>query len=66
MTVAAAIVAHCVFPLPLRGSSQRNKEDEKYLSTLDLHRVVSQRCHGSVQWYYHFIYDSRGKTLVLK
>ena len=28
LTEAAALVAHCVFLLPLGGSSRRNKEDE--------------------------------------
>ena len=30
LTVAAAIVAHCMFPLPLGGLLQTNKGDEAY------------------------------------
>ena len=40
---------NCLFLLPLGGSSRRNK-DEEYRSTLGLHMVVSQPCHGSVQY----------------
>ena len=64
LTVATIVVAYRVFSFPLGGSSQRNKEDEEYQSTIGSHRVLSQRCHCSVQYYYHFIYDSRSKTLL--
>ena len=41
LTVVAAVVTRCVSPLPLEGSLQKNKEDEKHRSTLGLHGVVS-------------------------
>ena len=64
LTETAAVVTHCVFLLPLGGSSRRNKQDKGYRSALGLHKVVSQPMHGLVQYYYHFIYDSRSKTLL--
>ena len=62
----AAVLPHCVFLLPLEGSSRRKKQDEGYRSALGLHKVVSQPCHGSVQYWYRFTYDSRSKTLLQK
>ena len=64
LTETAAIVTHCMFLLPLGGLSRRNKQDKEYRSALGLHKVVSQPFRGSVQYYYHFIYDSRSKALL--
>ena len=41
-----AVLPHCVFLLPLEGSSWRKKQDEEYRSAVGLHKVVSQPCHG--------------------
>ena len=49
----AAVVTHCVFLLPLGGSSRRNKQDKEDRSALGLHNVVSQPFRGSVQYYCH-------------
>ena len=64
LTKIAAVVTHCVFLLPLGRSSRRNKQDKEYRSVFGLHKVVPQPFHSSVQYYYHFIYDSRSKTLL--
>ena len=64
LTETAAIVMHCVFLLPLGGSSRWNKQNKECRSVLGLHKVVSQPFHGSVQYSYHFIYESRSKTLL--
>ena len=52
VTVVAAVVARCVFPPPLGGTSRRYKRDEEYRSSLGLRRAGSQRCHGSGQYYF--------------
>ena len=64
LTETAAVVTHCVFLLPLGGSSRRNMQGEEYRSALGLHKIVSQPFHGLVQYYYNLIYDSRSKTLL--
>ena len=56
----------CVFLLPLGGSTRRNKHGKEYRSALSLHKVVSQPFHGSVQCYYHVIYDIAGVKLGCK
>ena len=39
-TETAAVVTHCVFLLPLGGSSRRDKQGEGYRSALGLHPMV--------------------------
>ena len=37
---------------------RQNRGDEEYRSTLGLHRAGSQRCHGSIQYYFYFYFLS--------
>ena len=63
LTVAAAVVAYCVFPLSTRRVFAADKEDEEYRSTLGLHRVGSQQFHLSVEDYENiYIYKQQEKT----
>ena len=64
LTETAAVVTNFVFLLPLGGSLRRNKQDKKYRSALGLHKVVSLPIHDLVQYYYHYIHDSRSKALL--